>query len=63
MEVTVGSVRHPVSIQLELAGQVQFGIFGHVHQQNLARQKRRGMLKALLRLNCHGYKVDEIQLF
>ena len=45
LEVAVGGVRHPVRIQLQLAGQGRWGVFGHVHQQNLAGQKAASGLK------------------
>ncbi|MNK98112.1 hypothetical protein D3C87_1184640 [compost metagenome] len=38
LEVAVGGVRHPVSIELELAGQGSRGVFRLVHGRNLARQ-------------------------
>ncbi|MNP20716.1 hypothetical protein D3C76_1133010 [compost metagenome] len=38
LEVAVGGVRHPVSIELELAGQGSRCVFRLVHGRNLARQ-------------------------
>ncbi|MNY12312.1 hypothetical protein D3C86_1453840 [compost metagenome] len=38
LEVTVGGVWHPVSVELELAGQGRRGVFRQVHGRNLARR-------------------------
>nr|BFE91692.1 hypothetical protein GCM10020185_22280 [Pseudomonas brassicacearum subsp. brassicacearum] len=47
LEIAVGGVRHPVGIQLELAGQGTGSVFGHVHRQNLADHKRQGIESVL----------------